>query len=313
MRNAFVATLTELAEADRDVVFITGDLGFGVFEEFAERYPRQFVNAGVAEQNMAMLATGMALEGKKLFIYSIGNFPTLRCLEQIRNDICYHNANVTIVGMGGGFSYGQLGMSHHATEDLSIMRALPNMVVVAPSTATEVQEATRALYRHSGPGYLRLDKSKLESELESCVFELGKAHRLRDGNDLTFVAAGGILHEVISAAETLAEQDVNCRVLSMHTLKPLDTDALERAAMETGGIITVEENNIVGGLGSAAAEFYMEQPRRPRKFKRIGLNDTYSSVVGDQFYLRQYYQMDADYLCEVARQMAAEIRNETPA
>lgn len=301
MRNAFVDELTRLAEDDPDVVLITGDLGFGVFEDFEQRFPRQYINAGVAEQNMTMVATGMALEGKKVFTYSIGNFPSLRCLEQIRNDICYHEANVTIIGMGGGFSYGQLGMSHHATEDLSILRALPNMTLVVPASESEVRGAMRALYRHSGPAYLRLDKSKLEEDDTTPAFELGRARELRAGKDLTLVAAGGILEEVMTAADSLSTAGIECRVLSLHTVKPLDGDAIDAAVGETGGIVSIEENNVVGGLGSAIAEYCLEQDSRPGVFKRIGLRDTYSSVVGDQHYLRRYYQMDSAYLVDTVK------------
>lgn len=303
MRNAFLDELTRLAENDRDVVLITGDLGFGVFEDFERRFPRQYINAGVAEQNMTMIATGMALEGKKVYTYSIGNFPSLRCLEQIRNDICYHEANVTIIGMGGGFSYGQLGMSHHATEDLSILRALPNMTLVVPGSAGEVRAAMQALYRHQGPAYLRLDKSKFPADEEATDFELGKARVLRPGGDVTLITAGGILEEVIAAAEALAEEGIDCRVLSQHTIKPLDGTAVENAVRETRGIVSIEENTIVGGLGGALAEFCMEQPQRPGFFKRVGLRDIYSSIVGDQKYLRRQYQMDCAYLVETVKSL----------
>lgn len=303
VRNAFVAELTELAEKDSDVVLITGDLGFGVFEDFAMRFPKQFLNAGVAEQNMTMVATGMALEGKKVFTYSIGNFPILRCLEQIRNDVCYHNANVTVIGMGGGFSYGQLGMSHHATEDLSIMRALPNMIVVAPSGTDEVVGAMRALYKVSSPAYLRLDKSKIDFDDNLSPFELGKARVIREGDDLTLVAAGAILQEAVDAADMLSQDGINCRVLSMHTIKPLDSHAIRTAVLETGGIVTVEENTIVGGLGGAIAEICMEQKPRPLFFRRVGLQDTYSSVVGDQKYLRRHYHMDSKYLADTVKKL----------
>jgi len=159
MRTAFVRTLTQLAEKDPRIQLITGDLGFGVLEAYAKRFPKQYLNAGVAEQNMTGLATGMALCGKTVFTYSIGNFPTLRCLEQVRNDICYHNANVKIVCIGGGFAYGSLGISHHATEDLAILRALPNMTVVAPGDPIETEAATRACAEWPGPCYLRLGKA----------------------------------------------------------------------------------------------------------------------------------------------------------
>ena len=156
MRDNFLNSLTKLAESDKEIILLTGDLGFGVFENFEKNFPGQYFNVGVAEQNMIGLATGLALEGKKVVTYSIGNFGTLRCLEQIRNDACYHDVNITIVANGGGFSYGSLGMSHHTTEDLSIMRALPNISVVAPCTEHEASEATTAMITKGGVGYLRL-------------------------------------------------------------------------------------------------------------------------------------------------------------
>jgi len=298
VRDTFLEELMILAEKDKDITLITGDLGFGVFDDFEKKFPKQFLNVGVAEQNMTMIAAGMALENKKIFTYSIGNFPNLRCLEHIRNDVCYHDLNVTIIGMGGGFSYGQLGMSHHSTEDLSIMRALPNMMVVAPGTTTEVSGAMRSLYALSGPAYLRLDKSKAKdiSTDDLPGFELGKAAVIRDGNAITLISSGGILEETIKAANELAKDDVSCRVLSMHTVKPIDVDALKKAAIETGGIVSVEENNIIGGLGGAIAESCLEFNVRPNLFKRIGLKDIYSSIVGDQYYLRDKYNMNSDYI-----------------
>ena len=303
MRSVFIDELIKLAEIDADLVLITGDLGFGVFEDFAERFPEQFLNAGVAEQNMTMVAAGMAMEGKKVFTYSIGNFPTLRCLEQIRNDICYHDLNVTITSIGGGFSYGQLGMSHHATEDLSIMRALPNMTVVAPGTFNEVRGAMQALYKIPTPAYLRLDKSQADISKDQLGFKLGKASMIRDGDAATLIATGGILEELLQAADVLAQNDVYCRVLSMHTIKPLDLEAIDLAIVETGAIITVEENTTIGGLGSAIAEHCLESLIRPNFFKRVGLEDTYSSIVGDQKYLRDYYQMNAQNIVRIVKEL----------
>src|SRR4051794_39462434 len=155
MRDSFIKTLCDLAERNSRIMLITGDLGFAVLDEYRRRFPRQFINAGVAEQNMTLLATGMALEGHVVFTYSIGNFPTLRCLEMIRNDAAYHNANVKVVSIGGGFSYGPLGISHHATEDLAIMRALPNVTSVSPTSLWEVAEATKAITQTPGTFFFR--------------------------------------------------------------------------------------------------------------------------------------------------------------
>lgn len=199
MRDAFMNTLTALAERDESLFFITADLGYGVVEPFAERFPKQFLNVGVAEQNMTGVATGLALEGRTVFTYSIGNFPTLRCLEQIRNDACYHNANIKIIASGGGFSYGALGMSHHTTEDLGILRALPGVTIVAPGTAWEAGQATAALATQAGVGYLRLDKTAA-TDSGGDIFSLGKARRLREGEDLTLLCTGGIIAEALAAA-----------------------------------------------------------------------------------------------------------------
>jgi len=294
MRDTFIRELTELAAGDPRIVLVTGDLGFGVFEEFARRYPRQFLNAGVAEQNMTGLATGMALEGRVVFTYSIGNFPTLRCLEQIRNDAAYHDANVKIVSIGGGFSYGQLGISHHATEDISILRALPGLTVVVPADVWEVRGATRALVNTPGTCYLRLDKSMAPAtHRESDEYRLGRARLVQDGRDLTIVATGGILAVALEAAEELSRSHgLTVRLLSMHTVKPLDIGALAAAARETGGVLTLEEHTVEGGLGGAVAEALLEQRAIPRAFIRVGLRAGFSSAVGSQEYLRTVYGLD---------------------
>ena len=293
MRTAFIETLFELAQQDQRIVLMVGDLGFGVVTRFMEELPDQFVNAGVAEQNMTGMAAGMALSGKIVFTYSIANFPVLRCLEQIRNDICYHNTNVKIVPVGGGMAYGSLGISHHATEDIAIMRALPNIVVVAPGDPIEAGLATRAAVAHDGPVYLRLGRAgepRVHSSAPS--FQLGRAIMIRPGSDLTLIATGGQLHDTVRAAEILAGQGLQARVLSMHTIKPLDTQAVLAAAAETQAIFTIEEHSIIGGLGGAVAEVLMEADLRPRYFKRIGLNGMFSSQVGDQDYLRAHYGLD---------------------
>ncbi|MCW5937021.1 MAG: hypothetical protein KIT11_06935 [Fimbriimonadaceae bacterium] len=310
MRDTFIAALTAAAEQDDRIMLITGDLGFGVLTKFAEERPRQFLNAGVAEQNMTMLAAGLALEGRVVFTYSIANFPILRCLEMIRNDAAYHEANVKVVSIGGGFSYGSLGMSHHATEDLAIMRALPGVTVVAPCTLHETAAATKAIVAAPGTCYLRLDKSAAPEPAAAPAFELGKARVFREGADLTLVTCGGIMEEVLVAAETLAGQGVQCRVLSLHTLVPIDREALVRAARETGGVVTVEEHGLAGGLGGAVAEVLLDEGCSPRAFGRVALRAGYSSVVGSQTYLRKYYQMDAEAIVAAARHALARGKRE---
>jgi transketolase len=293
MRDAFVARLARIAEADPRIFLITGDLGFGVLDEFERRFPRQYLNAGVAEQNMTGLATGIAMEGRIVFTYSIGNFPTLRCLEQIRNDAIYHGANVKVVSIGGGFSYGSLGMSHHATEDLAVMRSM-GIPVVAPGCDWEASEAVAALVQTPGACYLRLDRaSASRTEAANEPFALGRARELRSGSDATVIATGGILSEVLVAADQLRhERGIECRVLSMHTVNPLDIGAVIAAARETGGIVTVEEHTINGGLGGAVAEACLDNGVAPRKFKRLGLRGGFAAIVGKQEYLRSRYGID---------------------
>jgi transketolase len=293
MRTAFIDAIFEAAKADPRIVLVVGDLGFGVVTPFMEELPDQFVNAGVAEQNMTGLAAGMALSGKIVFTYSIANFPVLRCLEQIRNDVCYHNVNVRIVPVGGGMAYGSLGPSHHATEDLAIMRALPNMVVMAPGDPVEARLAARASLKHEGPIYLRLGRAGEpvvhHSEPE---FEIGRAITVRNGSDATVIVTGGLLYNAVQASEVLEQEGIGLQVLSMPTVKPLDEKAVLDAAHETSAMFTLEEHSVIGGLGGAVAETLLESGKSPHQFKRIGLHDEFSSKVGDQEYLRAQYGLD---------------------
>jgi len=303
VRDTFIASLTRLAEQDPRVFLITGDLGFSVLDNYAKAHARQFLNAGVAEQNMTGLATGLALDGRIVFTYSIANFPTLRPLEQIRNDAAYHDANVNVVAVGGGFSYGALGISHHATEDLAILRSVPGVTVVAPGDDWETECAVPALAALPGTTYLRLDRSSAgRTQREGETFVLGKARRLREGTDATLVSTGGILSVTLAAADELLERHgIRVRVLSMHTIVPLDVQSLMDAASETGGIVTVEEHSVHGGLGGAVAENLLESGVVPRAFHRIGLRAGFSSLVGSQDYLRAAYGMDAPAIVDAVR------------
>jgi transketolase len=305
MRDTFINRLTSLAKRDSKIFLITGDLGFGVLNEFREKLPNQFLNAGIAEQNMTGVGTGLALEGRIVFTYSIANFPTIRCLEQIRNDAAYHEANLKIISIGGGFSYGSLGMSHHATEDLAILRSMP-ITVVAPGDLWEAHEAVEAVVKTKGTVFIRLDKSyarKTNSANE--IFSIGKARMLRDGHNFTLIATGGILKEALKAYDILSKQGIECRVLSVHTIKPLDHKAILDAAKSTGGILTIEEHTVDGGLGGAIAETCLENGIVPKAFYRIGLRGGFSSIVGSQQYLRQKYQMDSSAIvkkvCELLK------------
>ncbi len=304
MRTAFIQSLIELARSNERIFLLVGDLGYSVVEPFAQEFPDRFINIGVAEQDMTGIATGLALSGKIVFTYSIANFPTLRCLEQIRNDVCYHKANVKIVAVGGGLAYGALGMTHHATEDLAIMRALPNMTVVAPGDPVETALATRAIIEWPGPCYLRLGKAgEPIVHQTSPNFQIGKAIMVCDGSDVTLIAIGGMLYNTMQAAEQLAQQGIQARVLSMHTLKPLDTDAVLAAVQQTKAIITVEEHSLIGGLGSAVAEVLAELGNSHITFKRIGIRDEFCAQVGSQEYLRKVYSLSVDGIVKVVQSL----------
>jgi transketolase len=303
VRNAFVQELTKLAEQDPNIILITGDLGFGVLTEYARRFPRQYINAGVAEQNMTALAVGLALEGKTVYTYSIANFPTLRCLEQIRNDACYHRANVKIVSIGAGFAYGPLGMSHHATEDIAIMRALPNLTFYSPADQHEVRLVTRASHVTAGVCYLRLGRGG-EPAIHSRepVFKAGEAIELSPAADVLILATGGILAVGVEARTRLTESGVQAGVFSIPTLKPFPAAWLREVARRAKFIVTLEEHSRVGGLGGAVAEVLAEQ-REHGVLLRFGLNDEFSCTVGSQDYLRGRYGLTSSAV--VARVAAA--------
>jgi transketolase len=289
MRTAFLSALCDLAAADERIWLVTGDLGFSVLETYRDRFPQRFLNVGVAEQNLTGIAAGLASCGKIVFTYSIANFPTLRCLEQIRNDVCYNELPVKIVSVGGGFAYGPQGYTHHGLEDLAVLRTLPGMTVVAPGDPVETALATQAIAAQPGPCYLRLGKAREPVVHPSAprAFALGKAVEVRPGRDVTLVTTGGILAYTVAVAEQLAAAGIQARVLSMHTLKPLDEAAILAAASETAGIIAVEEHSVVGGLGSAVAEVLAGTTAAPRvPFRRFGAPDRLLHAVGSQAHLR---------------------------
>ena len=302
MRTRVVETVLSLAKEDKNVVLITGDLGFGVLKPYWEAVPQQFLNAGIAEQSMTGIAAGMALEGKTVFTYSIGNFPTLRCYEQIRNDCAYHKANVKVICVGGGFVYGSLGMSHHATEDISALRALPDVTVLAPADADEAEAAVRAMYETPGTFYLRLGRGgelKVRPELKD--FTIGKAIPVCEGEKVAIFSTGAIFDEVQGALELLRREGLQPAAYTFPTVKPIDAALILDVAQNYDLIVTVEENTVVGGFGSAVSEILSSQ-RHHAILLRIGIKETYSSVVGTQKYLRDYYGLSAEKIAQRIRE-----------
>ncbi len=286
MRPAFANAIFELAQKDKDLYLLTGDLGFSVFEDFKSTFPKQYLNVGVAEQDMIGIAAGLALSGKKVFAYSIVPFITLRCLEQIRNDVCLQDTNVKLIGVGEGFSYGQLGPTHHSIEDIAVLRSLPNMTIVCPGDPWEVEKTTKAFHKLKGPGYLRIGK-KGEPTLhkKNDEFILGRGILMADGDDLTIIACGNMLYEALEVAGELARRKISARVISMHTVKPIDSEIILKSVRKTRAIFTLEEHNKIGGLGSAVSEVLAEAGSSV-KFLRLGVDDRFTKMAGDEQFLR---------------------------
>jgi transketolase len=261
---------------------------------------RRFVNVGVAEQNMTGMAAGLAMCGKIVLTYSIANFPVMRCLEQIRNDVCCHALNVKIVAVGGGLAYGSAGYTHHGVEDLAVMRVLPNMTVLAPADPLETRLATSAILQHSGPCYLRLGKAR-EPMVHSAtpVFRLGRAIRVRDGRDITLITTGAVLDLAIECADALATEGIEACVMSMHTVQPVDVEALRWAAVHTAGIVTVEEHGR-GGLSAAVLEALADAQIMPR-FSAVNLASSPVAFAGSQASLRARLGVSLQRVFEAAK------------
>lgn len=307
MRDKFVETIIQLAKEDKNLVLITGDLGFGVLKPFWECCPDQFVNAGISEQNMTSVAAGLSLTGKTVFTYSIGNFPTIRCLEQIRNDCAYHNANVKIVCVGGGFAYGSLGMSHHATEDLSIMRSLPNVCVFAPGDLMEAEAVTKLAKNHPGTCYIRLGRGgEKPVHKEHITLNIDESLMIESGKDIAIFSTGAILSEAVKAAEILKTKGFEPTLVSFPIVKPLDKKTISRISETHSFIFTIEENNIVGGFGSAVMEAISKNDKTKASVFAIGINDEYVSKVGNQDYLRKYCSLDAE---SIANKILTKVTN----
>ena len=297
MRKEFIAEVTRVAKSDPRVILVTGDLGFGVLDEYAEMLPHQFINAGVAEQNMMSMSAGLAAAGYRVLVYSIGNFSTLRCLEQIRNDVCYHNLDVTVVSVGSGFSYGALGYSHHAIEDIAVMRGLPNLQILSPSDSIEARAVARWVLQSSGPSYVRLgkDASHYETDLQT-VPDITQPVPLRNGNDLVLLGTGSIMTEVLKAADLLEERGVYATVFSCPRIKPFGAAFLRHLSLNVPWF-SIEEHCLDGGFGSVILEA-INDVGLEKRIVRLGVDHNTTGVVGSDSYLRQQNGLDAASIVE---------------
>lgn len=300
MRTAFIKKLIEMAKKDKDIYLITADLGFSVFEEFKEMFPNRFINVGIAESAMIGIAAGLAIEGKKVYAYSIIPFITMRCFEQIRVDLCYQNLNVNLIGVGGGLSYGSSGATHHAIEDIAIMRALPNMKVICPGDPFEAENAIQEVINMEGPSFIRLNKNnepRLYNE-EKVEFHIGKGIKIFEGNDLSIITTGNMLEQAINISKTLKLNGYSVKLISMHTIKPIDISLVNECISETKYLFTIEEHNLIGGLGSAISEIISTNTEKI-KFKPFGIPDVYADCSGSRDYFRKKYEIDEESIFNI--------------
>jgi transketolase len=305
-REAWSVTLAEMADEHPEIVVLSADLMKATLaSRFSDRYPERAFNVGVAEQNLAGVAAGLALTGKIPVIATFSVFLLMRACEQVRTDICYPKLNVKLIGTASGLSFGLGGVTHATTEDIALARALPNLVVLVPADYPETVQAMRAAIAHQGPVFIRVGRSAEPIIYnEGCQFVLGRATQLRSGEDITLIACGTMVFEALRAAEALHIQGILTRVLDMHTIKPLDKEAVLRAAQETRALLTIEEHTIVGGLGSAVAEVLAEAGMSI-PFRRVGLPDTFATE-GNPDYLRQLYGLHGAAIAERAAALLKE-------
>lgn len=302
MRTAYLDTLYELASKDKNVYALISDNGAIVYDKYRRDLEKQYLNLGISEANMLGMAAGMASCGKIPFAYTIGAFLAYRAFEFIRNDACLQNQNVKIVGVGVGQAYSALGPTHHSTEDIGCLRSLPNLTIITPASPKEVRKATMATYEHRGPVYLRLGTNK-EPEIyeEDYSFEIGKGVTLREGSDVTLIGSGSILKDALEVANKLEKEGIETRVINIHTIKPIDKDIIIKAIEETEKIVTIEDHNIIGGLGSAVAEVIAETGKGV-EFKRIGLSG-FSKGYGSYQELKDNNEIGRDYIYNQVRNL----------
>lgn len=288
MRVGIINEVYNLMKKDQNIYFLTGDLGYTAVEQIEQDFPKRFINVGIAEQNMVGIAAGLALSGKKVYIYSIISFLLMRCFEQIRYDLCFHDLDVTLLGIGGGLSYGYLSGTHFALEDIALMKVLPNMSIFSPADEVEGRLGIKALHSYRHPLYVRIGKRQ-EPMIYSKPyrFHFGKGVVLRRGKDACIFATGPIIDEVIKAVDSIRQEEgIHITVVNIHTLKPLDQELVMEVSSKKKVVFSVEEHSRIGGLGSTIAELFSGKMNPPR-LVRIGTPDTFIKELGSQDYLRK--------------------------
>lgn len=295
MRFEVINTIYETALKDPRIVFMTGDLGHAHLEDFKNNLPKQYVNTGIAEQNMIGIAAGLALSGHRVFVYSIAPFITMRCYEQIKVDVCYQNTGVVIIGIGAGYAYSTCGCTHHAIEDIAVMRALPNMQIYSPSNPMEARQLTEYLLTSNHPAYLRIGKGGEPPAEKDYTLTIGKGFVMKPGKDITIFSTGSIIHEAMRASDLLASSNISAEVINIHTIKPIDTETIIDRAKTRQGIFILEEHNILGGLGEGISRIICELKTKDKPiFKCFGVPDDYNHRAGSIKFMRDCYGLNAE-------------------
>mgnify|MGYP001163627200 CR=1 FL=1 len=298
MRAAFANEIESLSAINERIVLLSGDIGNRMFDTFKEKFPDRFYNCGVAEANMTGVAAGLALCGLRPVTYTITAFNTIRCLEQIRLDVCYQNVPVVMVGVGGGLSYASLNATHHALEDIACLRVFPNMTVICPGDAWEVRAALRAAFEIEGPVYIRMAK-KNEPLVHQGIpdFTIGKGLVIKGGTDICFLNSGSLLPSALEAAETLEQKEkISIQVVSMHTVKPLDEALLKDIFSNFSHVFTFEEHSMNGGFGGSIAEWLSDQENPKAKLSRIGTGDFFMYEAGEKEYSQEFFGLTPDQI-----------------
>ncbi len=307
MRRAFINTLLKLAEEDDSIYLLTGDAGFTILEEFRDRFPGRYYNVGISEAAMIGLSAGLAMSGKTVFVYTIVPFITMRCFEQIRVDLCYQNLPVKLVGVGQGVTYGTAGATHHAIEDIAVMRALPNMTVICPAGPVETRFAVKESLKLTGPCYIRLGKSGEPTVHagDDIPFTIGKGLRVRGGDTVALIATSNMVPTAVAVADLLMQENLKPEVISMHTIKPIDRELLINLSGRCPLFVTIEEHTLIGGLGSAVGEVILDE-NLPVRLIRFGIPDTYAPVAGSQEYLRELFGLTPEQVVSRIKTVLAE-------
>lgn len=297
MRDSFVNSIYKVTKVNNNVLCLVGDIGAFLLRQYIQDFPANYYNLGAAEANMVGVAAGLALSGKIPFVYTITPFITSRVYEQIKLDVCLHNANVKIVGVGSGVSYGTMGSTHHSLEDIAIMRVLPNIVVLSPSDPQEVEEAVFAAAEHNGPVYIRLTLTSKPLKYTRGKFEIGKARIVKKGKDAAIFATGDMVNIAYEAAEILKKDNIQCYVVNIHSIKPIDETLIKKLSQDCKAIISIEEHSIIGGVGSAISSILSQNPQTRARYKMMGFKDIFCKEYSkDKLKIFEKYDLSTNSL-----------------